>query len=125
MITRDEAERILYQILDDGLLPIATNWAEVFAAKGCEKETIERGLNALEALFSATTPCVLHGWIDQAALEIVEIGQLSSLRDRAINYRADQGGDTGILALNNGKAVILAFSFEQGKAVLEEYSGVG
>ncbi len=121
MITREQADGILYRILNQELAPITTTWHEIFATLGSEKDTLDRGLSALEELIPENTECVLHGWIDQAALEIVAVGQLPDLRDRALNYRADQGGDTGILALDEERVIVLDFSFERGEASLREY----
>jgi len=120
-ISQEQADKLLHQILNEDLSPTSTKWHEIFATMGPEKDTISRGLDALDQLIPSNTECVLHGWIDQAALEIRSIGRLSELRDRAVNYRADQGGDTGVLALYGGSAFVLDFSFERGTATLREY----
>lgn len=99
----------------------STMWHETFAMLGSESDTIKRGLTALEGVVSKNAQCVLHGWIDQAALEIVSIGKFATLRERAVNYRADQGGDTGILALDNGWVTVLEFRFEAGEAKIHQY----
>ena len=121
MITKEQADQVLHQILNKELLPTSTKWGEIFATMGSETDTIGRGLDALDELIQANTDCVLYGWIDQAALEIVLISRLAELRGRAVNYRADQGGDTGVLAMYDGTAFVLDFSFERGAAALREY----
>src|SRR5687767_10449606 len=110
MITREQADAILYRILREELSPGFTLWHGNFATAETEEDAIDHGLSALEELIQEDTGCALHGWIDQAVPEIVAVGRLPDLRDRAMGYRADQGGDTGILALDNGKVLVLEFS---------------
>jgi len=117
----EDVERVLEQILNREFAEASTIWQETFATRGPEKDTISRGLDALAASISEGQECVLHGWIDQAVLEIVARGNISVIRPRAINYRADQGGDTGILILDGGQVIVLELSFERGDAAIRKY----
>lgn len=112
---------ILHQILNRELLPVSTGWRESFGISSCEPEVISRGLSALEESIPENTHCALHGWIDQAVLEIVMIDRIAVIRDRAGGYRPDQGGNSGVLAAIDGKIVVLEFSFERDEASLSEY----
>lgn len=117
----EDAERVLDQILNRDYAESSTIWQEIFDTHGNEKDTISRGLDALAAYITEDQKCVLHGWIDQAVLEIVARGSVSTIRPRAHNYRADQGGDTGVLVLDGGNVIVLEFSFEGGEAALRKY----
>ena len=120
MITEEQAARVLHRILK-GESPSATKWSETWGTLRTDEEAIGRGLQAFESQLPEGAVGVLHGWIDQAALEIISIGTIPELRDRAINYRADQGGDTGILTLVDGIATVLDISFEEGEIAVREY----
>lgn len=120
MITEVQAAQVLHRILN-GELPSSTKWCETWGTLRTDEEAIGRGLQAFEGLLPKGAVGVLHGWIDQAALEIISIGTIPELRDRAISYRADQGGDTGILTLVDGTATVLDISFEKGGIAVREY----
>ena len=120
MITEEQAARLLNKILREQW-PADTKWCETWGTLRTDDEAIDRGLQAFERELPEGAVCVLHGWIDQAALEIVSIGTIPELRDRAIRYRADQGGDTGILRLDDGIATVLDISFEAGEIAIREY----
>ena len=51
----------------------------------------------------------LHGWIDQAVLEIIDSDLANNLIDKMIVYRPDQGGNSGLLYIDN---VNLLYVFE-------------
>ena len=121
MTPEEQADRILHQILHEELLPVHTIWRETFGTLNSEKEICGRGLRALEAALPNAAECVLHGWIDQAALEIVSVGSIAALRDEVLSYRADQGGDTGVLSMDDREITLLEFSFERGEAILRQY----
>ena len=120
MITEEKAVRVLHRILK-GESASTTKWCETWGTLRTDEEAIVRGLEGFEGQLPEGTVGVLHGWIDQAALEIISIGTIPELRDRAISYRADQGGDTGILALVDGTATVLDISFEEGEIAVREY----
>jgi hypothetical protein len=121
MPTEEQSIALLHQILNRELLPVSTSWRESIGILGSEDEVIFRGLSALEESIPEDTRCALHGWIDQAVLEIVAIDRVAIIRDRARSYRPDQGGDSGVLAAINEKIIVLEFSFERGVASLSEY----
>ena len=120
MITEEQAGRLLNQILR-GELPSATKWRETWGTLRTDEEAICRGLQAFEDQLPKGAVGVLHGWIDQAALEIISIGTIAELRDRVLRYRADKGGDTGVLTLADGTATVLEISFEEGEIAVREY----
>jgi hypothetical protein len=121
MSSDETIERVLNGILNQEFAEVSSPWQETFATLGPEKDTIVRGLDALERTITPDQECVLHGWIDQAVLELVARGSVSELRGRTVNYRADQGGDTGLIAICATKIVVIEFSFENGQAALKEY----
>ncbi|MES2920098.1 MAG: hypothetical protein V4819_01030 [Verrucomicrobiota bacterium] len=121
MIAEETAGRVLYQILGGNFAEVVTIWNEYFGTQASVTGRIGRGVGELERVVPREQDCVLHGWIDQAVLEIVSKGKLADLREEMADYRANQGGDTGLLALEGNRATILEFSFGRGQAVLRSY----
>ncbi|WP_339746306.1 hypothetical protein [uncultured Rubinisphaera sp.] len=113
MITVEKADRILNKLFYENNSLVEIKWYETAASTNLMDELICRGLQTFETLFPENTVGVLHGWIDQAVLEIIAIGPLPELKDKVMSYRADQGGDTGILALNDETVIVFEISFEQ------------
>ena len=54
-------------------------------------------------------------------MELIALGTIDKLTARAQQYRAEEWGDTGMLALHNDKAIILEVSFESGTVMIVEY----
>ncbi|MDP7033763.1 MAG: hypothetical protein QF752_04655 [Planctomycetota bacterium] len=124
MITVEQANRVLHLILNDECPSIETKWHETWGTLGSQQEAIGRGLQAFKDLLPEKTSGVLHGWIDQAVLEIILIRPIHELRKRLMDYRADQGGDTGILALDGETAIVLEISFERCDVTIREFPRV-
>ncbi|WP_221030919.1 hypothetical protein [Actomonas aquatica] len=124
MPNEDQSSSILHRILDRELLPDFTIWREYFGAPSPVEVVIDRALEALSSAIPDDTHCVLHGWIDQAVLEIVAIDRVAEIRDRTKRYRPDQGGDSGLLAVVGRRILVLEFSYERGEALLTEYKPI-
>ena len=71
------------------------------------KKIVRLGLGKMKELVGFNNVMYLHGWIDQAVLEISEVDLCDKLIDKMIHYRPDEGGDSGILHIKNEKLIYL------------------
>jgi hypothetical protein len=121
MISTDFAENALYDILEKRCESTPLIWSRTFGTNDLEADIWEEGTARYLALVTESSQCFLYGWIDQAVLEIKNSGNLTALVAEMKEYRPDQGGDCGVIAIDGHIAISLEMSFEDGSISIDQY----
>ncbi len=96
-------------------------WEMEFGFNHNFSDIIAEGLNYFSKCINDDVFVYLYGWIDQAVLEITSVGKGSDLYEVFVQYRPDEGGDSGLIYLHGKGAICLDLSFEAGYLKIIKY----